>query len=116
MSQVEPVRVHIAGDDTGGRQSPRRKSKRSVPSTVTLTPDTPMAPLLPAGDRKYALMMAVDADTWWGTNQSDVARLTGTMVPQGEQWVIEHDGAVYVAAAVGAGTTVRVSVSAVYEE
>ena len=117
--QLEPVRVHVAGSDVdlGGPAQPKR-TRRSVFQTITLTADDSAQPILPASPARVgALVQALDADVTLAAKLSDAAAGAGTVVPHANTvpYPVEHDGPVYVGAALTGGATARVAVTAVYE-
>lgn len=121
MSQVEAVQVHLVGSDVplGAPQPPRKRVKRTVFLTVTLTADDPAQPILPASaGRSGALVQALDADITIAGTQANAAAGSGTVVPKANTvpYPVEHDGAVFAGADLAGANTARVSVTAVYEE
>jgi hypothetical protein len=115
--QIDPVRVHLASSDVPMGQ--QRRKRRTVYQTVLLQAADQCQPILPVSDlRKAAFVIGVDQAIVIGGNQSDVAQLVGSTIPQSVAWPVEDGGQVYAAPtpALTGNTTARVTVMAVYED
>lgn len=119
-SNLEAVRVHLASSDVPlSGPAPRRKARRSVFQTITLTSDDSTQPILPASPgRVSALVQALDADVTIAAKLSDAAAGSGTVIPHANTvpYPVEHDGPVYAGAPLTGTNTARVTVTAVYED
>jgi hypothetical protein len=110
---LAPVQVHVVADSKTPARD--RKPVKSAYGTFLLTAKINAVQILPpSDDEREAVLMACDTDIVIAADLQAAAGGYGTTVPQGYQWIVKDQGAVYAGATLTGTNTSRVSVSAIY--